>query len=159
MEQIRLRPMTAAEFKSYRAALIPAYAAGHVQAGDWDPDQAEALAARQTDELLPAGPQTAGMLMFVAETRDDEHVGHVWIALDRPRPGAAWIYDIEISAEQRGKGYGRALLQAAEEQAQQRGATAMGLHVFGANTVARRLYESAGYGVTSLVMQKPLDSP
>jgi hypothetical protein len=52
MEQLRLRPMTTAEFATYRAQLIPAYAAHHVQAGDWDPEQAETLAARQVDELL-----------------------------------------------------------------------------------------------------------
>lgn len=156
MEQIRLRPMTTAEFTAYRARLIPAYAAHHVQAGDWDPEQAETLAARQVDELLPAGPQTGGMLLLVAETRAGEQVGQVWIALDRPRPGEAWIYDIAINPEQRGKGYGRALLQAAEAQAGQRAAKAIGLHVFGANTVARELYESSGYQVTSLVMRKPL---
>jgi ribosomal protein S18 acetylase RimI-like enzyme len=156
MEQFRLRTMTATEFNTYRARLIPAYAAEHVEAGDWDPDQAEALAARQLDDLLPAGPQTAGMLLLVAQAGEDENVGHVWIALDRPRPGAAWIYDIEVSPGHRGRGYGRLLLQAAEEQAGQRGATAIGLHVLGTNAVARKLYESAGYQATSLVMRKPL---
>lgn len=156
MEQIRLRPMTAAEFVTYRARLIPDYAAHHVQAGDWDPGQAETLAARHLDDLLPAGPQTGGMFLLVAENSTGERVGQVWIALDRPRPGDAWIYDIEVSSGQRGKGYGRALLQAAETQAGQRAAKAIGLHVFGANAVARKLYESSGYQVTSLVMRKPL---
>lgn len=156
MEEFRLRPMTIAEFNTYRARLVPEYAADHVEAGDWDPAEAEAIAARQVDDLLPAGLQTAGMLMLVAQNGEHENVGHVWIALDRPRPGAAWIYDIEIRPEHRGRGYGRMLLQAAEEQAGQRGATAMGLHVFGVNAVARKLYESAGYETTSLVMRKPL---
>jgi ribosomal protein S18 acetylase RimI-like enzyme len=156
MEQLRLRPMTTAEFTAYRARVITAYAAHHVQAGDWDPEQAELLAARQVDDLLPAGAQTGGMLLLVAETREGEQIGQVWIALDRPRPGDAWIYDIEVSPGQRGKGYGRVLLQAAEAQAGQRAAKAIGLHVFGANAVARKLYESSGYQVTSLVMRKPL---
>jgi ribosomal protein S18 acetylase RimI-like enzyme len=156
MERLRLRPMTAAEFKIYRARLIPAYAAENVQAGDWDPDQAETLAARETDDLLPAGPQTPGMLVLAAENGNGEQVGQVWIALSRPGPGSAWIYDIEISPGHRGRGYGRALLQAAEERARQHGASAIGLNVFGANTVARNLYESSGYQATSLVMRKPL---
>lgn len=150
--------MTAAEFGAYRARLIPSYAAEHVQAGDWDPDRAEELSARAIDDVLPAGPRTAGMLMFVAETGQGDQVGNVWIALDRPRPGAAWIYYIEVSPEHRGEGYGRALLNAAEEAAAQRGVTAIGLNVFGANAVARRLYETNGYQVASVVMQKPLGS-
>lgn len=156
MEQLRLRPMTTAEFATYRAQLIPAYAAHHVQAGNWDPEQAKTLAERQVDELLPAGPQTGGMLLLVAETREGEQVGQVWIALDRPRPGDAWIYGIEVGPEQRGKGYDRALLRAAEAQAGRRAAKAIGLHVSGANTAARELYESSGYQVTSLAMRKPL---
>ena len=156
MERFRLRPMTAAEFAAYRARLIPSYAAEHVEAGDWDPDRAEELSARAIDDLLPAGPQTAGMLMLMAENGEGEQVGNVWIALDRPRPGAAWIYYIEVSPGQRGKGYGRTLLNAAEEAAAQHGITAMGLNVFGSNAVARKLYESNGYQVASLVMQKPL---
>jgi ribosomal protein S18 acetylase RimI-like enzyme len=156
MEQLRLKPMTDAEFKAFRAHLIPAYAADHVQAGDWDPDEAQTRAARETDELLPAGPQTAGMLLLTAGNSDGEQVGHVWVGLGRPCPGSAWIYDIEISPEHRGKGYGRALLHAVEEQARRHGASAIGLHVFGANTVARKLYESSGYQATSLAMRKPL---
>jgi ribosomal protein S18 acetylase RimI-like enzyme len=96
------------------------------------------------------------MLLLMAENGEGEQVGNVWIALDRPRRGAAWLYYIEVSPGQRGKGYGRTLLNAAEEAAAQHGITAMGLNVFGTNAVARRLYESSGYQVASLVMQKPL---
>jgi ribosomal protein S18 acetylase RimI-like enzyme len=151
-----MRPMTTEEFKTYRTRLIPAYAADHVNAGDWDPEEAETRAAREIDDLLPTGPQTAGMLLLAAENGDGEQVGQVWIALNRSRPGNAWIYDIEIGPGHRGKGHGRTLLQAAEERARQHGASTIGLHVFGANTVARNLYESSDYQVTSLVMRKPL---
>jgi ribosomal protein S18 acetylase RimI-like enzyme len=93
----------------------------------------------------------------VAETSDGERVGHVWVGLE-PRPGfpGAWIYAIGVTAGQRGKGYGRALLLAAEKEAARRGATTIGLNVFGPNTIARNLYESAGYEVASLQMHKAL---
>ena len=80
----------------------------------------------------------------------------VWVALDRGRPGEAWIYDIEVNPEHRGKGYGRALLLVAEQEAARHGSTAIGLNVFGTNTVARSLYESAGYRITALNMRKEL---
>ncbi|HTX25861.1 MAG TPA: GNAT family N-acetyltransferase [Streptosporangiaceae bacterium] len=156
MDELALRPMTAAEFQPYRARLVPEYAAEHVRAGHWTADQAETLAARQVDDLLPEGPASPGMLMLMASTADGEPVGLVWVALDRPRPGEAWIYDIEVSAGQRGKGYGRALLQAAEREAAKHGSTAVGLNVFGTNAVARRLYESSGYQITAMNMRKEL---
>jgi ribosomal protein S18 acetylase RimI-like enzyme len=156
MEQIRLRPMSDEEFGAYRADLIPAYAADHVEAGDWDPDQAEELATRELDLLARSGPHTEGMLILTAENADGERIGLVWVALNRSRRGSAWIYDIQINPEYQGRGYGRALLRAAEEQARQQGCGDIGLHVFGANTVARNLYESAGYEATSILMRKSL---
>lgn len=156
MEQLRLRPMTAAEFKSYRARAIRVRAADHVQAGDCDPGQAETLAAGEADDLLPAGLQTVGMLLLVAEAGNGEQVGQVWIALNGSRPYNAWVYDLQISPERRGEGYGRALLQATEEQARRHGATVIGARVSSANTVIRSLLESSGWNVT-LVMRKPLD--
>ena len=54
--------MTVAEFPAYRERTISNYAAEHVRAGNWSPSQAEELAAQQTDQLLPDGVETAGML-------------------------------------------------------------------------------------------------
>jgi ribosomal protein S18 acetylase RimI-like enzyme len=156
MTELRLRPVTAAEFDAWRARLIPGYAADKVRAGDWSEAEAESNATEQTDNLLPAGAETPGMLLLTAETPEGELVGVVWVALDRDRPGAAWIYDIEVHPEQRGKGYGRALLQAAERYSAQHGATEIGLNVFGPNAVARGLYESSGYEITAINMRKRL---
>ena len=44
-----------------------------------------------------------------------------------------------------GQGVGGSLLAAAEEEARQRGALSMSLHVFARNQRARRVYERAGY--------------
>jgi ribosomal protein S18 acetylase RimI-like enzyme len=156
MTVLRLRPVTAAEFDAWRARLIPGYAADKVRAGDWSEAEAESNATEQTDSLLPAGAETPGMLLLAAETTEGERVGVVWVALNRDRPGAAWIYDIEVHPQHRGKGYGRALLQAAEHYSARHGATEIGLNVFGPNAVARSLYESSGYEITAINMRKRL---
>ena len=98
------------------------------------------------------------MLFLTAETAAGDLVGHVWVALDsRPGSGSgAWIYDIEIEEGQRGHGYGRALLRAAEREVASHGVEVIGLNVFGANTVARSLYKSSGYEITALQMRKRL---
>jgi ribosomal protein S18 acetylase RimI-like enzyme len=149
--------MTSSEFEVLRARLIREYAADHVRAGNWNEEEAEARAAAQTDELLPQGVETQGVLWFVAETPEAKPIGHVWVG-PQSRPGSkgAWIYSIEIDPDERGKGYGRALLDAAEQEAAHHGFSSIGLNVFGPNTVARSLYESAGYEVASLQMRKDL---
>jgi ribosomal protein S18 acetylase RimI-like enzyme len=156
MTDLRLRPATDAEFGAWRARHNAQYAAEKVAAGDWTAGEADSLAAEQTDHLLPEGPRTPGMLVLTSETPEGEPVGMAWVALDRDRPGAAWIYHIEVSSGQRGKGYGRALLRAAEQYSARHGATEIGLNVFGPNTVARRLYESSGYEITAINMRKQL---
>jgi ribosomal protein S18 acetylase RimI-like enzyme len=56
----------------------------------------------------------------------------------------------------RGRGYGRAAPEALEPLAISLGYGSIGLHVFGDNEVARRLYRSAGYAETDVSMLKRL---
>jgi ribosomal protein S18 acetylase RimI-like enzyme len=82
----------------------------------------------------------------------------VWLALERRLGGGggAWIYDIEVRPEFRGQGFGRALLTMAEVETANHGVTSIGLNVSGRNTVARNLYESAGYSVSMMQLTKEL---
>ena len=158
MDEIRTRPMTSIEFDSLRERMVREYAAEHVAAGDWAPETAEARAAEETDRLLPHGVSTPGVRILMAETLDGDPIGHLWLALER-QPGVgggAWIYDIEILPDFRGRGFGRALLAAAEAEAASHGVDSIGLNVFGSNVIARSLYESAEYGISSMQLRKQL---
>jgi ribosomal protein S18 acetylase RimI-like enzyme len=158
MAELQLRAMTEAEFEEYRRHAISGYAAAHVSAGSWSKEEAEERAAADTAKLLPAGLATEDMLFYMGETADGEVVGWVWLCLKSPRgdQGYAWIYDIEIVAEQRGKGHGRALLTAAEAELRVRDVPAVALNVFGPNIVAQRLYAAAGYELMSQQLRKEL---
>ena len=68
MGDLRVRPMTPSEFGPFRDRLVREYAADHVRAGNWNEQEAEALAAKQTDALVPQGVDTPGQLLLVAET-------------------------------------------------------------------------------------------
>ena len=158
MADLELRPMTEPEFAAFRSGLISSYAADKTKAGEWTREEAQQRSAREIDDLLPAGRRSPGMLLMAAWTPAGEPVGSVWVALRPGQPAAsAWIYDIVVSAQNRGQGYGRALLAAAEREAARHGAAEIALNVFGDNTVARGLYESSGYEVTALQMRKPLE--
>jgi len=57
-------------------------------------------------------------------------------------------------AEAPWQGFGRQLLAALETEIAGHGCTTIGLNVFADNGIARQLYESAGYEVTSMHMRK-----
>ncbi len=58
---------------------------------------------------------------------------------------SAHLEVLAVVREAEGKGIGRALIVAAENAAQERGALTMTLHVFANNTRARHVYEELGY--------------
>lgn len=158
VDEVRLDPMTVAEFDDRLPSLMHAYVAEQIRAGNWGSADADELAQLEQRRLLPRGFATPGMHWYVARTAANQVVGYLWLATEPsdPRAGAAWLYAIEVESDWRGRGVGHRLLDAAEVEAQRLGAASLALNVFGDNRIARRLYESSGYEVTSLQMRKPL---
>lgn len=149
--------MTDNEFAAFRARVIHDYAIEKVAAGEWPRERASTLAEQQTDALLPDGKNTDGMFIVMADAEEVGPVGYAWLALKGPDVSSAWIYDIAIDEEHRGKGYGRALLNGLEQVARERDLDSIALNVFARNEYARALYERAGYEPTSIHMSKRLD--
>ncbi|MFP3713290.1 GNAT family N-acetyltransferase [Puerhibacterium sp. TATVAM-FAB25] len=72
-----------------------------------------------------------------------EQVGAVWLGL-RP-PAAAFVYDVHLRPEARGRGLGRAAMEAAAAWCRTQGIRVLGANVQGSNVAARAMYESLGY--------------
>ena len=68
--------------------------------------------------------------------------------------GSLYIFDLFLAPQARGKGLGKLVMSELEVETKKLGFNALRLHVFGHNTVARRLYESAGYITTNIHMLK-----
>ena len=151
-----LRPMTQEEYVAWREQSVRDYAAEIAVARDLDADAASAQSAGEFAQLLPDGLASTDMHLWTAVV-DDEAVGMGWIELRQRASGvSAWIYDISVHVEHRGRGLGRELLDALHDAARRLGATSMTLNVFGDNATAIRLYESSGYTVTAQQMRKDL---
>lgn len=60
------------------------------------------------------------------------------------------IHDLVVSSGQRGRGIGRALMRAVEDEASARDACKVTLEVLGGNAPAKALYASLGYGIYAL---------
>lgn len=152
-----LRPVTGAEFQEHTARLIEEYAQDLVQARAIPAEQAREDALKSMERLLPDGIATEGQLIRIAEDAG-RPVGWIWIALPSApeRPDTAYVYDLEVDARQRGRGYGRAIMLAAEAELIRLGIPRLALNVFGHNPVAIRLYESLGFQTTAQQMAKSL---
>ena len=117
-------------------------------------DVARAMSESQFTELFPSGTPAEGQhVMNVLE--DEEVVGTLWMGRPFSGGGSTWfIFDVEIVKDMRGRGLGRAAMEAAEEWTRERGGTRVALNVFGPNLAARSLYDSLGYEVLATSMFK-----
>ncbi|MDH6227302.1 MULTISPECIES: GNAT family N-acetyltransferase [Streptomyces] len=104
------------------------------------------------DERHPVGD------LLVAEL-DGEVVGYVRVARPTPLEVNAHVLQIQglvLSERARGRGLGKALMRAAEEEARRRGARRLTLRVLGHNAPARALYTSLGYAVEGILPEEML---
>ena len=153
--ELRLRPMTRAEFDEWLPRQLATYAEHIAGSGAMPPESAREKAERDTARYFAGGFATPGQLLFRI-VAGDIAVGWLWLGVPGPDPDPrmAWVFEIEIEAAFRGLGYGRAAMRLAEDEARVRGMASLGLNVHGQNTVARSLYESLGYETMSLQMKK-----
>ncbi|MEV3992355.1 GNAT family N-acetyltransferase [Streptomyces sp. NPDC049837] len=153
---VEVRPMTEAEYREWEARSTEGFARSWAEHGVPE-EQATAKAEASRRRHLPDGLATEGAAFHVA-VRDGTPVGHLWTGrlVEAPGERIAFVYDIAVADDQRGKGYGRALMLLAERIALAAGEHRIGLHVFADNTPALRLYESLGYRTTRIRCFKPL---
>ncbi len=151
-----LIPMGDAAYTAWRQRLIIEYARENVASGRWTADEAEKRSRQSIEEALPQGLSTVGQHVWTVVDEAGSNVGVLWLSTSTGKPGHAFIYDIEITEDRRGEGLGRAALEALEAWARANAITSIGLHVFGNNAVARRLYARMGYIETNVQMEKRL---
>ena len=155
MPSVSLAPMPPERYVTWHAYSVAGYAEENVKAGHWTEEEALAKAEADFNSLLPAGLDTAGHELWSVIDSTGDEVGILWIATNR-RPGHAFIYDIEMNPGRRGEGFGSATLLALEDWCRANGISTIGLHVFGHNEGAWRLYKRMGYRETSIQMEKRL---
>lgn len=153
-----LRPMTADEISRYVAVGHDAYVAEYAANSGEPEDEVRRRTEEQYASYFPDGKPAPGHRLLILESEGNA-VGWTWVG-PHPRqaedPTAAWLYNIEINEDFRGRGYGCSCLDLVEAHLAQRGVTELGLNVFGSNKVARRLYASADYREVAVSMTKAL---
>jgi ribosomal protein S18 acetylase RimI-like enzyme len=147
-----LRPLREDEYAAWDAAHRAEYERGLVEHAGLTVDAARAKVEHDIPSVLPDGLATPDTWIWVVEARG-RRVGTVFLGV---RAGRAFLFDITIDPEERGRGYGRAAMVALEDEVRALGHREVVLNVWGGNEVARGLYRSLGYGEQSVQMRKSL---
>jgi len=149
-------------YKDYNAAFVAQYK--KTTGKDVKIDQshggssAQARAEGEFLMLCPDGLHTPDHHHFdLHDPTTGQDVGVLWYALRHEgHRTSAFVYEIEIHAPYRRRGYATQAFTLLEQDAAARGATNIQLHVFGHNTGARALYTGLGFHETSIIMRKDL---
>ncbi|RNI21284.1 GNAT family N-acetyltransferase [Flexivirga caeni] len=153
---MNIRPITDDELPAYIDTTRREYAEDKHRNGGIPLDEALRQSERETAQLFPDDRLCPGHEIFIGEDDAGARVGRLWMAPRGGAPDTAFIYDIQVEPAARGKGYGRAIMQAAAQWARDNGYRALSLHVFGGNDIAINLYESLGFTTTDRFMQLEL---
>ena len=156
---VRLEPLGTGRFPAFAEESKRSFAEAQVAAGLMPAADAAAYAEQQLPLLLPDGLGTPGQHIWTVHEGDAE-IGHVWLRVQlEPGGWEAYLLDIALHPDVRGRGLGRATMLAAEEQARGFDARVMLLNVFGYNRPALRLYARLGYQPVAALLARPLDGP
>ena len=152
---VRLRPLREDELEDWLDRTREGYAREMVEHGGFPETEAREKARDDiATYLVPDADRRASEDVFALE--DDAsgaRVGHLWLVVRR---GALAVLDVFVEEGLRGRGYGRAAMLSAEDEARRRGFERINLNVFAGNAIARSLYESLGYQERSVSMSKGL---
>lgn len=150
--------MTPSEYSEFYDRSVQDYAAEGARSGGWTPAEAPAKALAQFRSLLPQGQDTPDHLFFTVIDDAGQSVGHLWIAVrGEGERRSVFIYNLAIAEGFQGRGYGESTMHLLRAKARELSAHSIGLHVFGHNERAIRLYQKLGYKATNIQMR--LDLP
>ena len=150
-----LLPISVQDYATFLEQATDTYVVGAVQSGEMTLEQAHARADADLAALLPAGPQTPGMLLRTIAV-DGEPVGHIWLGFRGPTEAQyGWVWSVYVHPQHRSQAHAERAIRLVEAEALERfGITEVRLNVFAVNRGAIRLYERLGYTVTSQVMRR-----
>lgn len=154
MDEILLRRMSKDEFESYFQNKIERYSDVLSVNIHEQGDDPSTKALKQLKGLLPNGIKTPNHHLFNIQ-RGDKVIGFVWLKMEEEKK-SAFLYEIYIFENFRGKGFGTETMNCIENFLIQKEIYYFKLHVFGSNTGARKLYEELGFEIAGINMLKPL---
>ena len=160
---LELKPMNQDIYNNYIKNAIQQYASELSKSRGIDIDEAIQLTNNEFDALLPDGLKSKNQFLYKIINDENENIGIMWFSTESNHgDNEAFLYDIEINKEYRGKGYGRESMKLLESKIKEFNLGSICLHVFLRNEIACTLYNKIGYqeikrGKAGVLMRKTLD--
>ncbi|QTF08166.1 GNAT family N-acetyltransferase [Brenneria izadpanahii] len=155
---ISFRAMLSSEFSDYLAYFIPDYAAEISSSYQIPEEDALQQAQREVAISLANGVDTAGQVLLCIVIRDggaEKTLGYLWYRPD-PTARSAYINDFYIFSDYRGRGFGKRTMKCLEDKLSAEGFIQIKLRVAPDNKLATHVYQSTGFQVTGINMNKIL---
>ena len=152
----KLIPMTDEVFEEFREISQTDYGSNFSKVENVALEVGIKNAREQFGKLVPDGLRTKDQFFFEAvDDNTQDKIGYLWLGVqERFGRKVVSINEISVKPPHRGKGFGKALMNCVENEAKKVGAQRIRLHVFHHNEIARKLYSSMGFKVSSLDMFK-----
>lgn len=158
--KIALKGMNKKQFESWKSRSQANFAAEVVKSQGVTKEKAKHIAEESFRRHLPEGFETEGQYIYhIVCQKEQKPIGYAWLgnkadlAFDH-----AYLYDLLLFPEFRGKGYGTAAMKVIEQEALRLGYAYLQLHAFGHNDPAIQLYLKSGFHITNVFMSKHLGS-
>ena len=152
---VKLVPISQDDFVTDLKAWVLQYAEEKVKAGTWPEEGSLERSEEEFRKLLPQGKDTTDQYIMSVVDGTGTRLGSIWFGVYRnSEPFGAFIWDITLSEEYRGKGYGKETMAALDTMLKEMGIGKVTLHVFAHNEVAVNLYKKMGYKTTDIMMSK-----
>jgi ribosomal protein S18 acetylase RimI-like enzyme len=152
---MHFEPITEKEFQDYWRYSVESWIRDMGRAGFLREDITFEEAEKEVRKFIPDGLSTEGHhIMHIMD--NGNAVGTIWYEIRDRAMREAYLWDIFIDEDQRGRGYGKEAMRELERTARKEGARRIQLNVFGFNSVARNLYVKTGYQDAAVTMMKHL---
>lgn len=152
---IHFEPIPGEDFTDYWNYSVESWTRDMKRAGLIDKNITLEEADAQVRKFIPDGLKTPGHY-FLYVFDEDVKVGKIWLEVRQRGEIEAYLWDIFIDENFRGKGYGKKSMKMMEDFAKKKGATKISLNVFAYNEIARNLYSKTGYKDAAITMTKEL---
>jgi hypothetical protein len=153
---VRLVPMTEDELELHLEKSIPEYAADNVAAGYWSEEEALERSRKAFHGLLPQGVNTENNYLFRIQVEESgEKIGTLWMKHEVPRPRVLFTI-LPLTKHSAVKATGARLCWLWKMSLRGWKSNRWHCTFSQKNKVAKGLYESLGYEVTSQNMAKRL---
>ncbi|MFD1020716.1 GNAT family N-acetyltransferase [Thalassobacillus hwangdonensis] len=150
---IKFSKMNEQDFKEFYDVATINFANDKINNGSWPEQTALEQSKEAFQSLLPDNEKTENHylknILFM-----DRKIGYMWYAINSTEPSPhAYLYEIFINPEFRGKGFGTEAMRLCMKEIEQKGIDDVWLHVFGHNHGALKLYQQLGFETTDYTMK------